>query len=61
MSLEHAQQIMRSEGKVLAGKMHNPEMRSRMLVAELVLDLIEEIRWLRNDLNNLNQNRMVKQ
>ncbi len=56
MSLEHAQRILKSESKVLAGKMHNPEMRSRMLVAELVVDLIEEIRWLRNDLDNLDQN-----
>ncbi len=53
MSLEHAQQILRSESKVLAGKMHHPEMRSRMLVAELVVDLIEEMRCLRNDVQKL--------
>ncbi|MGZ4936689.1 MAG: hypothetical protein ACXV4C_09110 [Halobacteriota archaeon] len=62
MGLEHAHEIMNGrEISILRRSDRSSETRLAMLQAELVFDLIEEIRWLRNDLNNLNQNKMAKQ
>ncbi|MGZ7179912.1 MAG: hypothetical protein ACXVIB_03775 [Halobacteriota archaeon] len=58
MGLEHAQHIRREQSvAVKASRAFSAEARVSLLVADLIIDLIEEVRWLRTDLYNQNQNK----
>ena len=55
MSLEHAQEVLKKQEELTKGMFDKNDIRA-VLTSQILVDLIEEVRLLRNDLSKLNQN-----
>ena len=55
MSLEHAQEVLKKQEELTKGMSDKNDIRA-VLTSQILVDLIEEVRLLRNDLSKLNQN-----
>jgi len=56
MSLEHAQEVLKKQEELTKGMFDKNDIRA-VFTSQILVDLIEEVRLLRNDLSKLNQNR----
>lgn len=55
MSLEHAQEVLKKQEELTKGMFDKNDIRA-VFTSQILVDLIEEVRLLRNDLSKLNQN-----